>query len=230
MGQNNIQVADSQVRNSSALFTNKETEISDLRNRLIRGKSQFQSAADEHQEVISRLEKLNSMYESEAKKNAELIMQMASMEDAMLKRELELSNLKVELLQKIKTLQSEGKVPAATFEASGNAVKKISRLPVFEGKSIAFNRWINGVAKIFRTIPVSNISKREHYSSKRSEALPETASNESFEAHEQLLKAYMQDSKAKFGSTSSRHNCLEINPYSAAIQTRNSEYVVSAAQ
>ncbi|OMJ11485.1 hypothetical protein AYI69_g9808, partial [Smittium culicis] len=47
--------------------SNKETEITELRNQLIQGESQFQSAAEEHQEVLAKLE-------AESKKNNELIL------------------------------------------------------------------------------------------------------------------------------------------------------------
>ncbi|OMJ13460.1 hypothetical protein AYI70_g8478 [Smittium culicis] len=53
--------------------------------------------------------------------------------------------------------------------------------------------------------------------------------NESFEAHEQRLKAHMQDSQARFNSNSSRSNGMDIDSYYALIQTSN-DYAVSAAQ
>ncbi|OLY85486.1 hypothetical protein AYI68_g317 [Smittium mucronatum] len=43
--------------------------------------------------------------------------------------------------------------------------------------------------------------------------------NESFESHEQQLKAHMQDSQAKFTTASNRSNGMEIDTYLAAVQT-----------
>ncbi|OMJ26999.1 hypothetical protein AYI69_g3584 [Smittium culicis] len=120
MSDASIQVTAEQLNNAEALLISKETEITELRNQLIQGESQFQSAAKEHQEVLAKLE-------AESKKNNELILQMTVMENIMLKREMELAKLKTDLYERI----------------------SISRLPVFEGKNIAYNRWINGATEIF---------------------------------------------------------------------------------
>ncbi|OMJ11621.1 hypothetical protein AYI70_g9605, partial [Smittium culicis] len=52
--------------------------------------------------------------------------------------------------------------------------------------------------------------------------------DESFEEHEKHLKAHMYDSQAKFSSY--RSNVMEIDSYSAVIQSHNSEYPIAAAQ
>ncbi|OMJ28780.1 hypothetical protein AYI69_g1738 [Smittium culicis] len=153
MSQIPIQVTDEQVRNAEALLATNDAEIAELRNQLIQGESQFQNAAEEHQEILAKLELLNSKFESEVKKNTELTLQMTSMENIMLKRELEFANMKAELLQKFNTLQSEGKVFISESDSSASAIKAISRLPVFEGKTIAFIRWINGVTEILDNYP-----------------------------------------------------------------------------
>ncbi|OMJ09927.1 hypothetical protein AYI69_g10451 [Smittium culicis] len=121
MSEASIQVTAEQLNDTEALLISKETEITELRNQLIQGKSQFQIAAEEHQEVLAKLE-------AESKKNNELILQMTVMENTMLKR----------------TVSQE---PAA--DASGSAVKQISRLPVFEGNAVSYNRCIIGVTEIF---------------------------------------------------------------------------------
>ncbi|OMJ13464.1 hypothetical protein AYI69_g8998 [Smittium culicis] len=67
---------------------------------------------------------------------------------------MELVNLKAELYERINALQSGSTSYGLVVDASGNAVKQISRLPVFQGKTIAFNRWINGVMEIFENYPI----------------------------------------------------------------------------
>ncbi|OMJ26997.1 Pol polyprotein [Smittium culicis] len=142
MSDASIQVTAEQLNNAEALLISKETEITEFRNQLIQGESQFQSAAEEHQEVLAKLE-------AKSKKNNELILQMTVMEKIMLKREMELVKLKADLYERISVLQSGTATHELAAGASGNAVKQISKLPVFEGKTIAYNRWINGVTEIF---------------------------------------------------------------------------------
>ncbi|OLY78894.1 hypothetical protein AYI68_g7045, partial [Smittium mucronatum] len=67
-----IQVTAEQLNNAEALLANKEAEITELRKQLIQGESQFQNAAEEHQEVLANMELLKSILESESKKNTEL--------------------------------------------------------------------------------------------------------------------------------------------------------------
>ncbi|OMJ14297.1 Transposon Ty3-I Gag-Pol polyprotein, partial [Smittium culicis] len=140
--------------NAESLLSSKEAEITELRNQLIQGESQFQSAAEEHHDVLAKLDNFRELLETESKKNAELVMQMTAMENTMLKREMELVKLKAELYERISVLQSGSALNGPGVDASGNAVKQISRLPVFEGKTIAFNRWINGVTEIFENYPM----------------------------------------------------------------------------
>ncbi|OMJ10504.1 hypothetical protein AYI70_g10286, partial [Smittium culicis] len=149
MSSNSIQLTAEQLSNAESLLTSKEAEIIKLRNQLIQGESQFQSAADEHQDVLTKLEKLSELFESESKKNSELVMKMTVMENTMLKREMELVKLKAKLYERISSLQSGNTFHFPTLDAGANAVKHISRLLVFEGKTIAFSRWINGVTEIF---------------------------------------------------------------------------------
>ncbi|OMJ15813.1 hypothetical protein AYI70_g7012, partial [Smittium culicis] len=108
-----IQGTAEQLSTAEALLTSKETEITELRNQLIQGESQFQSAAEEHQEVLAKLE-------AESKKNNELILQMTVMENTMLKREMELVKLKAELYERISILQSGTATHELTAGASGN--------------------------------------------------------------------------------------------------------------
>ncbi|OMJ21711.1 hypothetical protein AYI70_g3308 [Smittium culicis] len=153
MSDASIQVTTEQ-HNAEALLISKEIEITELRNQLIQGESQFQSAAEEHQEVLAKLE-------AESKKNNELILQMTVMENTMLKRDMELVKLKAELYERISVLQSGTATHELTAGASGNAIKQISRLPVFEGKIISYNRWINGVTEIFENyMALKNFQKR----------------------------------------------------------------------
>ncbi|OMJ22361.1 hypothetical protein AYI70_g2923 [Smittium culicis] len=123
MSDASIQVTSEQLNNAEALLISKETEITELRNQLIQ--------------------------EAESKKNNDLILQMTVMENTMLKREMELVKLKAELYERISVLQSGTATHELAAGTSGNAIKQISRLPVFEGKTIAYNRWINGVTEIF---------------------------------------------------------------------------------
>ncbi|PVU90022.1 hypothetical protein BB561_005057 [Smittium simulii] len=139
-----IQVSAEQLQNA---------EITELRDQLIQDESQFQSAAEEHQEALSKLELLKFRCESETNKNTKLTMQITTIENTMLKRELELSNIKAELYQRINNLHSEIKAPGSAIESSDRGIKTISRLPTFEGKTISFNRWINGVTEIFENYP-----------------------------------------------------------------------------
>ncbi|OLY84095.1 hypothetical protein AYI68_g1752 [Smittium mucronatum] len=263
--------------------TSKETEITELRNQLIQGESQFQSAAEEHQDVLSVFKELNSAYESEFKKNAELNLQMTIMENVIFKRELELANLKAELLQKINILQSEGKPNLS--DTSCNAVKQISKLPAFEvvealkgpdrdwydaeqDTSVSnciifkealtrqhgslestdqaleriytlkitmkseFNSFIQQIRPSIKLISGDNDTLaiailRKQVGLEIRKYVPKLA-NESFKEHEKRLKAHMYDSQEKF--TSHRSKGMEIDSYSAAIQSHNYEYSITAAQ
>ncbi|OLY78242.1 hypothetical protein AYI68_g7711 [Smittium mucronatum] len=312
-----IQVTAEQLNNAEALLANKEAEITELRKQLIQGESQFQNAVEEHQEVLANMELLKSRLESESKKNTELTMQITAIENSMLKRELELANLKAELYQRINSLQSEASNPINESESSAKAMKTNSRLPVFECKSLTFNRWINGVLEIFENYPAlkdfqkralvleslngparewydaepdSNVANfqifkdsliRQYGSAESTDQALERIDtlkltmksdfnsfiqqirpsikliagdnntlaiamlgkqvdpeirkyvpkivNESFESHEQRLKAHMQDSQGKFTTASNRSNGMEIDTYSAAVQTAN-DYSISADQ
>ncbi|PVV00742.1 hypothetical protein BB560_004863 [Smittium megazygosporum] len=146
MAESSIQITAEQLNNAEALLINKEAEINELRNQLIHGESQFQLATEEHQGVLAKLE-------AESKKNTEITFQMTVMENTMLKREMELVELKAKLYKRISNLQTGVASQEHAVDTSSNALKQISRLPIFEGKTIAFNRWINGVTEIFENYP-----------------------------------------------------------------------------
>ncbi|OMJ15355.1 hypothetical protein AYI70_g7330, partial [Smittium culicis] len=136
MSDASIQVTSEKLNNAEALLISKETEITELRNQLIQ--------------------------EAESKKNNELILQMTVMENTMLKREMELVKLKAELYERISVLQSGTATHDLSAGASGNSIKQISRVPVFEGKTFAYNRWINGVTEIFENYTtLKDFQKRE---------------------------------------------------------------------
>ncbi|PVU86781.1 hypothetical protein BB561_006559 [Smittium simulii] len=154
MSLNPIHLTAEQLSNAEALLSSKESEITELRNQIIQGESQFQSAAEEHQDVLAKLDNLRELLGAESKNNADLVMQMTVMENNMLKREMELVKLKAELYEKISILQSGSASNGSAVDSSNKAVKQISRVPAFEGKAIAFNRWINGITEIFDNYPM----------------------------------------------------------------------------
>ncbi|OLY82312.1 hypothetical protein AYI68_g3569 [Smittium mucronatum] len=263
MDSNSTQVTAEQLNNAESLLASKKTEITKLRNQLIQGESQFQSAAEEHQDVLSRLEEINSAYESEVKNNAELNLQITTMDYVMLKREW--INGVTEIFDNypsLKDFQKRALVVEAlkgpardwydaetdtsvsnrisfkealslqygSLESTDQALERIDTLKLtMKSESNIFIQKIRPSIKLISgendTLAIAILRKQVDLEIRK--YFPKLA-NESFEEHEKHLKAHMYDSQAKFSSH--RSNFMDIGSYSAAIQSHNSEYAVTAAQ
>ncbi|OMJ28970.1 hypothetical protein AYI69_g1539 [Smittium culicis] len=147
-----IHITAEQVNNAEELLINKEAEITELRTQLIQIESQFKDASDEHHLLINEYDKYKVMYESESIKSAELESKIAQQENASLKREIEVAQIKAEYFRQISELSNNNSRVYSTNDNSVN-IKNVSKVPGFEGKSITFGRWIKGVNEIFENYP-----------------------------------------------------------------------------
>ncbi|PVU95699.1 hypothetical protein BB561_001667 [Smittium simulii] len=220
-----------------------KSEITELRNQIIQSESQFQSAAEEHQDVLIKLDNLRELLAANSKNNAYL--------------------LKAELYEKISILQSGSASNGSVVDSSNSAVKQIFRVPTFEDKAIVFNRWINGITEIFENYPMLKdfqnralvealnrqygslvltdlaleridtlkLTMNSDFNTSRSRIRKYVlkVANESFEEHKMRLKAHMHNSQAKLTYYSSRSNNMDIDVISAPIQVENN-YAIAAAQ
>ncbi|PWA02191.1 hypothetical protein BB558_001672, partial [Smittium angustum] len=155
MSQTLIQVSMEQVVHAEKMLVSKDSEINDLRNHLIQAEIQFNSASHEHQELLKDRDAYKSMFNNSDKKSAELATLVNQLNQTLLERDLKYSKNKIEAYERTSNLQSSSEARTApNFNTGGDSIKSISKIPTFEGKSIAFNRWINGVTEIFDNYPL----------------------------------------------------------------------------
>ncbi|OMJ14614.1 hypothetical protein AYI70_g7773 [Smittium culicis] len=153
MQQNNpIQITAEQVNNAEEILANKEKEISELRAQLIQLESQFKDASDEHHQLINEHDKYKLMYETEFLKSTDLSMEVSMLEKSNLNRELEVAQIKTEYYRQISELNDNRTSDASSCDRSTN-IKNVPKIPIFEGKSITFGRWLKGVKEIFENYP-----------------------------------------------------------------------------
>ncbi|OMJ11264.1 hypothetical protein AYI69_g9892 [Smittium culicis] len=153
MQQNNpIQITAEQVNNAEEILANKEKEISELRAQLIQLESQFNDASDEQHQLINEHDKYKLLYETEFLKSTDLSKEVFSLEKSNLNRELEVAQIKTEYYRQISELNDNRTSDASSCDRSTN-IKNVPKIPIFEGKSITFGRWLKGVKEIFENYP-----------------------------------------------------------------------------
>ncbi|OLY85148.1 hypothetical protein AYI68_g662 [Smittium mucronatum] len=255
MQQNNpIQITAEQVNNAEEILANKEKEIFELPAQLIQLESQFKDASDEHHQLINEHEKYKLMYETEFLKSTDLSIEVSMIEKSNLNRELEVAQIKKDYYRQISELNDNRTSHASSCDRSTN-IKNLPKIPIFEGKSITFGRWLKGVKEIFENCPTLNdFQKRalvveslkdpvrdwKQIAPDISKYIPKVH-GETYEAHEQRLKSHMQDSKAKFSGSQANRSNMDVEMIGAAMQHQGqnryellerdgNEYMMAAAQ
>ncbi|OMJ11679.1 hypothetical protein AYI70_g9565 [Smittium culicis] len=74
------------------------------------------------------------------------------LEKSNLNRELEVAQIKTEYYRQISELIENRTSDASSCDRSTN-IKNVPKIPIFEGKSITFGRWLKGVKEIFENYP-----------------------------------------------------------------------------